>query len=57
MTTMPKYGRVHATISKHARNRGVVSGDHRNDKNKNMDYKINLKRWLCVLQFEGDEMI
>ena len=28
MITMPKYGKVHATISKHARNRCVFSGDH-----------------------------
>ena len=56
MNTMPKYRELHATMSKHARNRGVYTGIHWNDGKKN-GTKINLKRWLCVLQFEVHEMI
>ena len=33
-TTMPKYGRVHVPISKHAQKRGVVGANNQNDKNE-----------------------
>ena len=31
---MPKYGRVHVPISKHAQKRGVVGANNQNDKNE-----------------------
>ena len=55
-TTMPKYGRMHVRISKHAKKQGLLSAYHRNDKNESR-IKNNFEKLLCILQFEVDDII